>query len=195
MKCIGLTGQAGSGKSTVARLFQGLGIPLIQADEINRQLLIPHQFAYEAIVKHFGSEVLNPDATLNKAWLRETIIRSPKHRQWLEDLLHPLIQTKIKHQIQQLSEAPYCLIEIPLLITQEKYPYIQRILLVRAPLSDQIHRLVQRDAISPAQAQALIQLQPNLATYLKHSHDVIDNNQDLAHLKQEILQLDQLYRI
>jgi dephospho-CoA kinase len=180
--CVGLTGNIASGKSTIAELFSELGIQVIYADKISKALTAKDQEAYKQILAHYGTEILNDDGTLNRRKLRSIIFSDAKERLWLEQLLHPLIRQKIKEQVGSCI-TPYCIIEIPLLIDKEKYPYINRILLVNAPLETQIARVIQRDQCTQEQALAILAAQPDLNLRLKEADDVLVNNLGFNELK------------
>lgn len=180
--CVGLTGGIASGKSTVAELFSELGIQVIYADKISKALTAKDQEAYMQIVTHYGTEILTDDGTLNRRKLRSIIFSDAKERFWLEQLLHPLIRQKIKEQVDS-SITPYCIAEIPLLIDKEKYPYINRILLVNAPIETQIARVIQRDQCTREQALAILAAQPGLNLRLKEADDVLMNNLGFNELK------------
>ncbi|WP_454780841.1 dephospho-CoA kinase [Legionella sp. WA2022007384] len=190
--CVGLTGDIASGKTTVAELFSKLGIKVIYADIISRELTQRHELAYKKIVDHYGHIVLKQDGELDRSKLREIIFSNHKERDWLENLLHPLIRQEIKKQVDTCT-TPYCIVEIPLLITKQAYPYINRILLVRAPKDIQIARLMQRDKCSTKQAQAILSAQPALHIRLESADDVIDNHMDIDALTKEVNDLHNTY--
>lgn len=190
--CVGLTGGIASGKSTVAELFSELGIQIIYADKISKDLTAKDQEAYRQIIAHYGTEILNDDGTLNRRKLRTIIFADAKERFWLEQLLHPLIRQKIKEQVSSCI-TPYCIVEIPLLIDKEKYPYINRILLVNAPLETQIARVIQRDQCTRKQALAILAAQPDLNQRLKEADDVLVNNLGLNELKTAVTSLHYNY--
>ena len=100
---VALTGGIGSGKSTVANAFADLGINVIDADIIARQVVEPGQPALMAIAEHFGSALIAPDGSLQRRMLRERIFASPEEKSWLNALLHPLIQQETRRQFQQAT--------------------------------------------------------------------------------------------
>ena len=153
--CIGLTGSIASGKSTVAAYFTQLGIDVISADDIARELVNRDQPALQQIIRHFGKSVLTKDGNLNRHHLRELIVNNAKDRLWLERLLHPRIREKIQQRIHQ-CKSPYCIIEIPLLIDKSDYPYLNRVILVLAEHEQQVTRIMARDHCSREQALAML---------------------------------------
>lgn len=117
---VALTGGIGSGKSTVADAFADLGITVIDADIIARQMVEPGQPALNAIAEHFGSELIAADGTLRRRALRERIFSHPEEKAWLNALLHPLIQQETQRQFQQAT-SPYVLWVVPLLVENRLY--------------------------------------------------------------------------
>ncbi|KTD68137.1 dephospho-CoA kinase [Legionella steelei] len=190
--CVGLTGDIASGKTTVAELFSKLGVEVIHADKISRELTQKNKNAYRKIIEHYGHKVLKEDDELDRGKLREIIFSNHKERQWLEQLLHPLIRQEIKQRVDTCI-TPYCVIEIPLLITKQAYPYINRTLLVCAPEETQISRLMQRDQSSKEQAHAILSTQPDIMKRLENADDMIVNDMEIEQLAKKVIDLHILY--
>ncbi len=193
MYCIGLTGTIASGKSTIAHYFQHLGIDMISADQIARQLVTPGTTAFTCIINHFGHELLTSTGELNRKALRELIINDARQRQWLEQLLHPLIRKKIQQAVARCTSA-YCIIEIPLLINKQDYPYLNRILLVLADKDTQIARIMTRDNATHDAACAILATTQHLDEQRKAiADDIIMNNTSIQDLNIQLTQLHTLY--
>lgn len=190
--CVGLTGNIGSGKSTAAKMFSQLGINVINADKISRQITQPGTDAYEQIRTHFGDEAIQNDNTLNRSYLRELIFKNPSERKWMEELLHPIIRAKMKKMV-DLSSSPYSIIEVPLRLEKNTYPYIQRILLITAPEEVQIARVRARDNCSVEQAKTILATQPPLEERINHADDYIENTISIAELRIKIKALHDMY--
>lgn len=190
--CVGLTGGIASGKSTAAKLFAELGIQIISADNLSRLLTAKNQTAYTQIVARYGNCILNEDKELNRKALRTIIFADHHERQWLEALLHPRIRAQIKEEL-GLVTTPYCIIEIPLLIDKNNYPYIQRVLLIQASKQIQIERIMQRDQCDEAHALSIIAAQPEEHLRLKNADDVIMNDRGIEELKTAITMLHYQY--
>ncbi|KTD73208.1 dephospho-CoA kinase [Legionella tucsonensis] len=190
--CVGLTGDIASGKTTVAELFSELGVEVIHADKISREITQKNKATYKKIVAHYGFKVLKEDGELNRNKLREIIFSDHEERNWLERLLHPLIRKEIKKRV-NTSITPYCIVEIPLLITKQAYPYINQILLVCAPKEIQISRLMQRDQCSKEQAQAILSIQPDTHLRLENADDVVVNNMEIVELARRVNDLHYKY--
>lgn len=191
MLVIGLTGGIGSGKSTVADRFAEHGVPIIDADLIAKELTLPDEPAFKAIVEHFGSSFVSKDGTLDRRKLREHIFNHVDERNWLEGCLHPLIVARMKEQIGLLKGAPYCIAVIPLLAESQAFPFIGRILVVDLPEEDQVERVLNRDKTNAAQVKAIIESQASRHDRLAIAHDVITNNGSLDDL---ITQVDALHK-
>lgn len=192
MLVIGLTGGIGSGKSTAAAFFAEQGVSIIDADLVAREITLPEKPAYLKIIEHFGPAVLLKDETLDRKKLRQIIFTYPNERLWLENLLHPLIREEIENQI-QFSISPYCIIAIPLLIETLPYPFIDRILVVDAPESQQIERVALRDHQSFSEIQTILKTQSSRKLRLKKADDVIENNGTLEDLKLQVKKWHQTY--
>lgn len=189
---VGLTGGICSGKTTVANLFAALGINVIDADQIAREVVLPGTPAYAAIVEHFGPQILTSAQTINRQTLRAIILQDPAKRLWLEQLLHPVILAKMT-SLAKNSTSPYCILVIPLLIEILPYPVIKRILVVDTPIAIQVARLTQRDQATPQEIEALLAAQVDRATRNHHADDIIHNDADLNNLKQQVDTLHHMY--
>ncbi len=192
MLVIGLTGGIGSGKSTVAKLFAEKGIPIIDTDQLAREVTLPGQPALKAIIDKFGDTILLPDKTLDRAQLRKQVFKDPLKRSWLEALLHPLIRAEAKRQI-QLTKSKYCIVVIPLLVETMPNPLIDRILVVDTTLEHQLHRAKARDSLSEQEIKNIIESQVSREQRLKAADDIILNDGTLDHLQQQVDQLHLQY--
>lgn len=190
--CVGLTGNLASGKSTVAQFFAELGIDVINADAIAKQLTQKDSETLASIKTHFGTKVIQEDGQLDRAYLREIIFADPAQRQWLEQLLHPLIRQSIEQQINH-CQSEYCIIEIPLHIDKKLYPYLNRVLLITAPIEKQIARVQARDKCSKDQALAILATQPTMDLRIQHADDIINNDGDLESLRTQVQQIHKQY--
>ncbi len=192
MYCIGLTGNIASGKSTVASYFAQLGVAVINADEIAKDLTASHQPAFHEILTHFGHSILTAAGELNRRHLRQLIFNNTQARLWLEQLLHPLIRKQIEQHIRKVK-APYCLIEIPLLYNKSNYPYLNRVLLVQSLPELQIARCMSRDHSSREQALNILSTQSDEHERLKIADDLLINTGSLAELQGNVLALHEKY--
>ncbi len=193
MLVIGLTGGIGSGKSTVAEMFESLGVPIIDMDRIARQIVEPDQPALTQIKQAFGEKIIDVNGQLNRQQLSKIIFDSAKKRHQLEAILHPLIRQETKRQLAELK-APYCIIVIPLLLESEQRSLVDRILVVDVPESLQINRTMQRDGISAEQVRKILAAQVERDSRLNAADDVIDNSAEMDDIRLRIKELDQQYR-
>lgn len=187
MYCVGLTGNAGSGKTTALTFFNALGIEVFSADTAAKILTQPGTPALQAIAAKLGQRFILADGTLNRPDLREHILKNPSDKQWLENLLHPLIRAQLESDFRHAKE-PYCVIEIPLLYARSDYPYINRILLIKASHPDRIQRLTARDRITVEQADTLLSQQRSDRLRESIADDIILNQTTPDDLKASILQ-------
>lgn len=190
---IGLTGGIGSGKTTVANMFGALGVDLIDADLVARQVVTKGAPALDAIAQHFGAEFINESGELDRAKLRAKIFSEPQAKQWLNQLLHPLIRTEIIRQISEVS-SPYCLLIAPLLIENNLHQQVARVLVVDVDEHTQQQRTMARDKVAREQVQAIIAAQLPRKQRLSYADDIIDNsNQDLTLVSSQVNKLHQKY--
>ena len=189
---IGLTGGIASGKSTVAKLFAALGVPIIDTDRIAREVVEPGQPPLERLVERFGKAILTPDGHLDRPKLREIVFSDPKARTDLEALTHPAIGTAVE-ALSAAAGGPYQILVIPLLVEKGLGARLERILVVDCPEELQIRRLQARDGSTLEQARAILNAQTSRAARLKAAHDVILNESDLASLRDQVSALHQRY--
>ena len=190
--CFGLMGQIASGKSTVATYFQDLGINVISADAISRELTAKNTAAFHAILDHFGNSIETEHGDLDRKKLRSLIFHDSHERLWLENLLHPLIRKEIASRIDAATSS-YVIIEIPLLNNPDDYPYLQRILLVEADRAQQIDRCMQRDRCTEAEAEAILSTQADIEKQRAIATDVIINSGSLNSLREKIMAFHELF--
>lgn len=182
---LGLIGGIATGKTTAAHYFSELGAEIIDTDQISRDLVLPGMPALQAIVMHFGPEILNDKQELDRAKLRDIIFVHEEARTWLEDLLHPLIRKEIEARV-LASKAPYSVVMIPLLKRREDYAFLDKIVFVCAPLEVRIERLVERDRITRAQAEAIIKAQPSDDEFRSIADVVIENDGSPDQLREKL---------
>ena len=184
---VALTGGIGSGKSTVANAFADLGINVIDADIIARQVVEPGTPALKAIEDHFGSEVIAADGSLQRRILRERIFSNPEEKNWLNTLLHPLIQQETQRQFQQAT-SPYLLWVVPLLVENSLYKKADRVLVVDVTPETQLRRTMQRDHV-----EQILAAQATREARLAVADDVIDNNGAPEAIASDVARLHALY--
>jgi dephospho-CoA kinase len=189
---ISLTGGIGSGKSTVARLFQEKGVDVIDSDKLALELTQTSQPAYFAITKKFGNQVLTKDGNLDRKALKELVFNDTAHRKWLEELLHPLIIEKIREEI-ALCTSPYIVVVIPLLVETGLVFSFDRVLVVDLPIYQQLERTMKRDKTDKETILRIISTQATREQRLASATDIIMNDKDIEHLKQAVDKLHSYY--
>ena len=187
---VGLTGGIGSGKSAVSGYLKQLGVTLVDADNVAREVVLVGSPALTAIVAHFGQQVLMPDGTLNRAALRQSIFSNKVQKDWLEALLHPLISASIDTQLAAAC-GPYAVLESPLLLETQQHTKVDFIVVVDASEAQQLERASLRDNNSGQQISAIMASQMQRQQRLDRAHWVLDNQKDLSHLQQQVVQLHQ----
>ncbi len=189
---IGLTGSIGSGKSTVGALFAKLGANVIDADFIAREVTEAGSPVLKTIAEHFGSNIIDASGNLKRRHLRDLIFASATKRAWLEKLLHPLILARMLELAQQ-SQAPYCILMIPLLVEAGAQARVDRVLLVDAPEETCIARIMARDHVPQQQAEEMLASQATRQTRVKVADDIIHNTGSQEDLTEKVLALHQSY--
>lgn len=190
MVVVGLTGGIGSGKSTVARLFGNLGVHWVDADDVAREVVEPGTPALARIAEHFGTEILLPEGSLDRAGLRQIVFNDPSERAWLESLLHPIIRDELIRQLRPADyELPYTLLVSPLLLETDQHNLVNRIVVVDVPVSVQIERTMARDANARDQVERIIAAQISREKRLERADDVIDNDRPMNEVERQVLDL------
>jgi dephospho-CoA kinase len=189
---IGLTGGIGCGKSTVSRLFEQLGAPIIDADEVSHQLVQIGQPALETIRCVFGSEMLLENGALNRVGLKNLIFENLLAKKQLEAILHPLIFQEISNQIAVLT-ASYCIVSVPLLFETHSESLVNRILVVNCDVETQIERVTKRDNLPLKQIQSILATQVSAAFRQNHADDIIENSKNNTTLAEQVKKLHNFY--
>jgi dephospho-CoA kinase len=178
---IAITGGVGSGKSTVARMFRELGVPVIDADEVARAVVAPGQPAWHELRKAFGPEIFQEDGQLDRHRLSQWVFLDPEARRRLEAIVHPRVAAEIRSRLAQLEGqgTPLVLVEVPLLFEAGLEKYYDRVIVVDAGEADQVRRLRDRDRRSEAEIAGILAAQLPLPEKVKKADFVVDNRGDL----------------
>ena len=192
---IGLTGGIGSGKSQTAALFGELGVPLIDADTVNRTLTdTPNSPPLCAIRRRFGEQALDASGCMNRSYIRQTVFNDPQAKRDLEAILHPFIFTEIRSLKNQFTDFPYGIIEIAILAEQPVFRnLVERVLLVSANENVRIGRVMRRSGLTEAEVRAIIAAQAAESDRRSIADDVIDNNGSLKDLQETVFRQHQIY--
>ncbi|TNH05442.1 dephospho-CoA kinase [Testudinibacter sp. TR-2022] len=193
---IGLTGGIGSGKSTIADLFAELGVPIVDADVVAREVVAPGSPLLVQIAEYFGQQVITAEGVLDRAALRQIVFADKEKTEWLNQLLHPAIRQRMLSQLQQQT-ALYVLWVVPLLIENKLTEYCDRVLVVDVSEAVQLQRAVRRDNNNIQQIKKIMQAQVGRQQRLAKADDVINNDRILSEskndLRAQVLQLHQHY--
>lgn len=189
---IGLTGGIGSGKSTVAEGFSRLGITVIDADDIAREVVAPGTPALQQIRQKFGDRIVNAQGVLDRKALRTHVFNHAADKAWLNNLLHPLIRQTLLERAQQAVSA-YCILAIPLLVENGLAVLVDRVLVVDVDEQVQLRRACARDGSDEQLIRNIMASQASREVRLAAADDVINNNQGVDALPVQIERLHRLY--
>jgi len=189
---LGLTGGIGCGKTAVSNMLEQLGITIVDADIIARQVVKPKSNGLNAIVSKFGQSILLRDGTLNRSALRERIFTNSADKEWLNNLLHPLIRNKIYNDL-TAAKSPYVVLVAPLLFENALDKLCNRTLLIDIPQNVQIERTASRDNVSVEQVKAIIAAQMSREDKQKKADDILNNHRVLNDVNHDLLTLHKSY--
>lgn len=189
---VALTGGIGSGKTIASGMFEALGVPVIDADEISRDVTRAGGAAFARVVDLFGPAVLGPDGELRRDVIRRAVFEDGALRGRLEAIVHPLVYSAIHARIACL-ETPYCVVPVPLLIESGAAADFDRVLVVDAPEELRVKRIAARDGLPEAEIRRIMGSQVTRDARLRAAHDVIRNDGTLDRLRSQIERLHRTY--
>ena len=196
---IGLTGGIASGKSLVSGYFLELGIEVIDADKIAKDLFKAESKHLIPLIKHFGNNILDSNGELNRKALGKIVFSEPEQLNWLNQYSHPLVNQEMKRQLSSI-QSQYVILDIPLLIdkgskvSSRLHQFVDRILVVKTESDKQIERIITRDGRSKEEALDIINNQSSLKEKLALADDVIDNNKSKQVVKEQVSSLHTFYQ-
>ncbi|QZY56579.1 dephospho-CoA kinase [Crassaminicella profunda] len=196
MKVIGLTGGIASGKSTASNILKEFEIPVIDADLIAREIVLPGQPALCEIKNVFGGKVIKEDGSLNRKVLGQLVFSDKEQLKKLNNITHKRIIEEIVNRINmynKMNTYPVIIIDAPLLIELHMEELVDEVWLVAANETVQLNRLMSRDKISDEDALKRMKSQISTKEKKKYADVILDNNLDLKHLKHQIV--EQLKRV
>jgi dephospho-CoA kinase len=191
---IALTGGIASGKSAVAEEFAKLGVPVLDTDQIARDVVAPGMPALGQLVAEFGSEILDANGRLDRSHMRERVFSDPAQRRKLEAITHPAIREELARR-SAAAGGSYQVHVIPLLVETGRAEAYDRVLVVDCPEEAQIVRVMGRDGASREQAAEILAAQASREERLNAAHDVIENTGTLADLRRFVQTLHQNYAL
>lgn len=178
---IALTGGIASGKSAVADLFAAHGVPVLDTDQIARDVVEPGSPALDELVQAFGAEILDPSGRLDRPRMRERVFTSDAERAKLEQILHPAIRAELARRSIAAGGA-YQVHVIPLLVEKSRAADYDRVLVVDCPEEEQVKRLMARDGSTAEQARLILQSQATREQRMAVADDVLVNTGTLEEL-------------
>ena len=189
---VGLTGGIASGKSTVAKFFAARGVPILDSDQVAREVVEPGQPPLERLVERFGRGILTPDGHLDRPALRNIVFADPRARADLEALTHPAIGAAME-ALSARTGGPYQVLVLPLLVEKNLRSHVDRVLVVDCDEALQVSRLRERDGSSPGEIDGILRAQAPRAARLQAADDVLTNESDLNAVRDQVTALHARY--
>jgi dephospho-CoA kinase len=189
---LGVTGGIGSGKTTLARMLEELGAPIVDFDVLSRVVVEPDKPAWQDIVAYFGEQVLKQDRTLDREKMRDVVYKDMEKRKKLEGFIHPRLGAEFARLVEQYAgQDPNVIIQavIPLLIETNMHPIFHHLLMVYVPEEVQVKRLMERDRISEELARSILRAQLPIEEKKGYCDLVIDNSGDLDETRRKVAEL------
>jgi dephospho-CoA kinase len=190
---VAITGGIASGKSLVSQRFEALGVHVYDADVAAREVVAPGTPGLQQVADTFGDDVILPYGRLDRRALRMKVFADPGARRRLEAIVHPLVGTWLRERVAD-DDGPYVMLAIPLLAeTWPRFDWVDRVLVIDAPDTSRIERLIARDGIDATLARQMLEAQAPREQRLALADDVIDNGGHEAELEPQVERLHARY--
>lgn len=178
MITLGITGRSGCGKSTVTSIFAAHGVPLADADQMSREILLPGSPLLPRLAERFGDDIPRADGTLDRRLLADRAFATPEGKQALDALTHPEIVRRIRQAKQAAKQAgaPLFVLDGAVIVGTEAEAECDRLAVVTAPFATSVARIAARDGISPEMAARRLNAQTPERTLLAHADYVLQND-------------------
>ncbi|MFP3388575.1 dephospho-CoA kinase [Brevibacillus sp. SIMBA_040] len=188
---LGLTGGIATGKSTVTAMLRERGIPVIDADQIAREVVEPGKPAYEAIVRHFGRDILLEDGQIDRKKLGEVVFSDEAERQKLNAIVHPEVRRVMRQEaeVAEANGAQIVFMDIPLLYESKLQYLVEKIVVVYAPSDMQLARMMERDELDEEQAKKRLRAQFPIDQKKLEADFLIDNSQSREETQRQVEEL------
>jgi dephospho-CoA kinase len=192
-KIIGLTGSIGTGKSTVAWMFEELGVPTLNADTVAHEMIEPRKPAWKQIYERYGKAILQGNDLIDRKALSQIVFRDPEERKFLESAIHPHVKEELKHRIGMMSKAghPFFIIEVPLLFEANWTDIFDAIIVVRCSEETEIRRCTEKFHVDNAEIKLRIAAQLPLSEKAAGADAIIDNDGELEETRVQVTRLHQ----
>ena len=188
---IAITGGAGSGKSTVARMFGELGAPVLDADAAARDAVAVGTPAWQELRRLFGEEYFQPDGELDRAQMARLVFADPEALKRLNDIVHPRVAQEIQTRLKELEQqgAPLALVEVPLLFEAGLAAAYDRVIVVYVAPEDQARRLQERDGRGAEEIAGILKAQWPLKDKAARAEFVVDYRGSLSHTRKQVQEI------
>ena len=190
---VGLTGGIAAGKSTVAAWLERHGVPVLDADQVAREVVRPGSAGLAELVDRLGPEILDGTGGLDRGALRRRIFSDPALRRSVEAVIHPRVRAAMARWT-EATDAPYGVLVVPLLFESGMEDLVDRVLVVDAPERLQLQRVMERDRCDEAAARRILASQMDRAARRARADDCIVNDGDLGGLEETMGRLHRRYR-
>ncbi|MBK7683248.1 MAG: dephospho-CoA kinase [Bacteroidetes bacterium] len=174
---VGITGGIGSGKTTVCKIFQALGISVFDADRSAKRLMAEDAVLKNQLIDHFGDDTFGADGVLNRTYLAQRVFNNEEDLNQLNQLVHPFVLTDYENWLLQIPKAPYSIREAAIMLESGTYKDLDVIILIDAPDELRIKRVIQRDKRSETEVQSIISRQWPMEKKRKFTSFIIQNNE------------------
>jgi dephospho-CoA kinase len=186
MLIVGLTGGVASGKTAVSQVLKEEGAYIIDADQIARELVLPHKPAWSELIRAFGQEILQEDGSIQRKKLADKVFADPKQRKLLNQILHPRIKEEMDRRAKEIGEKypeAIVVIDAPLIIELGDHREMDKLIVVTSTQTQQIERLKDRDGTNPEEALRIVSSQMPLKEKLKFADYLIRNEGSMEETK------------
>ena len=188
---IAITGGAGSGKTTVARMFRELGAEVVDADAAAREAVAVGTPAWQELRRLFGEEYFHPDGELNRGKVAQLVFADPEARKKLNDLVHPRVAAALQRRLKELERqgVGLVLVDVPLLFEAGLESAYDRVIVVYVDPEDQVRRLQDRDGRGDEEIAGLLKAQWPLADKASRADFVVDNRGPLEETGKQVQEI------
>jgi len=185
---VAVTGVLGSGKSTLAKILKDFGLPVLDADELSRNLVLKGSEVYNKIIKIFGNEILDSDGQIDRKALAKIVFNDKEKRLILESLIHPEVKKSFEYKTKELKEKGenMVVLDIPLLFEAKMEDVVDVVILAYAGKDTIFDRVRKRDNMSEEEIMLRLENQISLEEKVKKSHYVVNTEKSIEDLKSEL---------